>query len=197
MLLAATCVAGRDAEAADALLATAPFSGDERERAIRLLRTAQRCLRRDDPVATSAMLFRGAVAETLYETRFPQSAAARTPPAGAAPFFQPAHVASHENEALLTSHFQIAQCAGPAQPELVRAMLATEPNSDAERTALTALYPAFGACVPAGTQLTLDTGAIRGMLAEALYRWSVVQRDGPTSAWAAPAAPPASANPTG
>ena len=38
---------------------------------------------------------------------------------------------------------------------------------------------------------------IRAMLAEALYRWSVVQRDGPTSAWAAPAAPPASANPTG
>jgi hypothetical protein len=26
------------------------------------------------------------------------------------------------------------------------------------------------------------------MLAESLYRWSVVQRDGPTSPWAAPAA---------
>jgi hypothetical protein len=196
VLRAAACVAGRDAEAADALLATAPFSGDERERATRLIRSAQRCLRSDNPVATSAMTFRGAIAETLYETRFPQSAAARSPAAGAAPFFQAANVSGQENAALITSHFQVAQCAAPAQPDLVRALLATDPGTPGERTALEALYPAFGACVPAGTQLSLDPGAIRGMLAEGLYRWSVVQRDGPTSAWAAPATP-APANPGG
>jgi hypothetical protein len=77
----------------------------------------------------------------------------------------------------------------PAQPNLVRALLATEPGTDAERTALTALHPALGSCVPAGTQLRVDPGGIRATLAEALYRWSVVQRDGPTSAWAAPPAP--------
>ena len=53
-------------------------------------------------------------------------------------------------------------------------------------TALTALYPGFGACVPTGTQLKVDRGGVRAMLAESLYRWSVVQRDGPTSPWAAP-----------
>src|SRR5215217_6591585 len=42
VLRAAACVAGRDAAAADALLATSPFSADERERAVRLLRVAQR-----------------------------------------------------------------------------------------------------------------------------------------------------------
>ena len=197
VLRAAACVASRDAEAADALLATSPFSGDERERAVRMIRSAQRCLRSDNPVSTSAMTFRGAVAETLYETRFAQPATARSPAAGAAPFFQAANVAGHENAALITSHFELAQCAAPAQPDLVRALLATDPGTPAESSALEALYPAFRACVPNGTQLSLDRGAIRGMLAEAVYRWSVVQRDGPTSAWAAPATPPPAANPAG
>jgi hypothetical protein len=60
-------------------------------------------------------------------------------------------------------------------------------------TALTALYPSFGACVPAGTQLRVDRGGVRATLSEALYRWSVVQRDGATSPWAAPAAAAAAA----
>ena len=197
VLGAAACVTGRDTEAADALLATAPFSRDERERAVRMIRSAQRCLRSDNPISTSAMMFRGGVAETLYETRFAQPATALTPAAGASPFFQAANVAGHENEALLTSHYQLAQCSAPAQPALVRALLATEPGSAEERTALEALYPAFRTCLPEGTQLSLDPGAIRGMLAEGLYRWSVVQRDGPTSAWAAPATTPPAANPAG
>ncbi len=194
VLRAAACVAGRNASDVDALLVTSPFTADEREKAVRLLRTAERCLRLRSPIATSAMVFRGAVAETLYETRFPQAPAARSPAAAAAPFFRPADVAGNENAALLTTHFELGQCVAPAQPDLVRALLATEPGTDAERTALTALHPALGSCVPAGTQLRVDPGGIRATLAEALYRWSVVQRDGPTSAWAAPPAP---ATPTG
>ena len=193
VLRAAACVAGRNASDVDALLATSPFSADERERAVRLLRVAERCLRLRSPIATSAMMFRGAVAETLYETRFAQAPAARSPAAAAAPFFRPAEVAGRNNAAMLTSHFELGQCAAPAQPNLVRALLATEPSTPEERTALTALYPALGACVPTGTQLTVDPGGIRATLAEALYRWSVVQRDGPTSAWAAPPAPAAPA----
>ena len=79
-------------------------------------------------------------------------------------------------------------------------MLAAEPGSEAEMTALTALFPVFGACRPSGSpQLRMDRGAIRAILAESLYRWSVVQRDGPNSAWAAPAvaAPAAPARPGG
>lgn len=197
VLRAAACATGRDTEAADGLLSTAPFSGDERERAVRMLRAAQRCTHSANPIATSALMFRGAVAETLYEARFSQPATARAPAAAAAPYFQAANLAGNANAALLTSHYEVAQCAGPAQPGLVRALLATDPGSAEERTALEALYPAFGACVPAGTQLSLDPGAIRGMLAEVLYRWSVVQRDGPTSALAAPSTPPAAPNPGG
>ena len=189
VLRAAACVAGRNASDVDALLATSPFTADEREKSVRLLRAAERCLRLRSPIATSAMVFRGAAAETLYETRFALPPSARSPAAAAAPFFRPADVAGNANAALLTTHFELAQCVAPAQPTLVRALLATEPGTDAERTALTALHPALGACVPAGTQLRIDPGAIRATLAEALYRWSVVQRDGPTSAWAAPPAP--------
>ena len=188
VLRAAACVAGRNAADADALLVTSPFTNEEREQAIRLLRAAQRCLRAPNPVATSAMVFRGAIAETLYETRFAQPPAVRTPPAAAAAFLRAADLAGRDNAALLTAHFDIALCAAPAQPDLVRALLATEPGTDAERTALTALYPAFGSCVPAGTQLSVDPGGIRATLAEALYRWSVVQRDGAASPFAAPAA---------
>src|SRR5918993_1715064 len=43
VLRAAACVAGRNAADVDALLATAPFSADEREKAVRLLRVAERC----------------------------------------------------------------------------------------------------------------------------------------------------------
>jgi len=187
VLRAAVCVAGRDSGAADALLATAPYSNDERTRAVQLLRTAERCLRLRSPIATSALLFRGAIAETLYETRFAQPAAARTPAALASPFFRAADVTGRDDAALLATSFDLAQCAAPRQPDLVRALLATEPGSEAETAALTALYPGFGACVPTGTQLRVDRGGVRAMLAESLYRWSVVQRDGPTSPWAAPA----------
>ena len=68
-------------------------------------------------------------------------------------------------------------------------MLATDPRTPEETAALTALHPDFQACVPRGTtQLSYDPRFMRGFLAEALYRWSVVQRDGPTSPLAAPAA---------
>jgi hypothetical protein len=185
VLRAAVCVVGRDATAANALLATAPYSSSERDKAMRLLRAAERCLRLRAPLATSALLFRGAVAESLYETSFAQPAAARTPPAAAAAFFRASAAASREDAAMVSTFFDLAQCAAPREPGLVRALLATEPASDAESAALTALYPTFGQCVPAGTQLSIDRGGMRAMLAESLHRWSVVQRDGPTSPWAA------------
>jgi hypothetical protein len=188
VLRAAACAADRDSGAADTLLATAPYSSAEREQAVRLLRSAERCLRLRSPIATSALLFRGAIAETLYETRFAQPVAARDPAAAATSFFRAADVAGREDAALLATSFELAHCTAPRHPDLIRALLATEPGTEAETAALSALYPSFGACVPAGTQLRVDRGGIRAMLAESLYRWSVVQRDGATSPWAAPAA---------
>ena len=185
VLRAAACVIGHDATAGDTLLAATPYSGDERDKAVRLLRTAERCLRLRSPLATSAPILRGAVAEALYETRFAEPVAARAPGVGSAAFVRAAAVSGRDDVAMLTTWAELAQCTVPQQPALVRALLATEASSDGESTALSALYPAFGQCVPRGTQLQIDRGAIRALLAESLYRWSVVQRDGPTSPWAA------------
>ena len=189
LLRAAVCVVGHEAEGARALLATTPFSPEERDHAARLLRAAERCLRLRSQLATSALMFRGAVAEALYESAFALPPAARNPAAAAAAYYQSATLTARADAPQLTTHFELAQCAAPGHGDLVRALLATEPGTDAEMAALTALYPVFASCVRAGTQLRVDRGVIRAFVAEALYRWSVVQRDGPTSPLAAPAAP--------
>ncbi len=189
VLRAAACAVGRDANPAAALLATVPRSTEERSQAAPLLRAAQRCLRLREPIATSATHARGAFAEALYEAQFATPAAARTPAAGAAPLPRPADPADQMTVALAPM-YGLADCSTPRHPDLVRAVLATEPRTAEETTALAALHPDFQACVPRGTaQLSYDPRFMRGFLAEALYRWSVVQRDGPTSPMAAPAAP--------
>jgi|GEM_PF-3931122 len=65
VLRAAACVVARDANAGNALLATAPFSAEERTQAGTLARAAQRCLRLTAPIATTSYSFRGAVAEAI------------------------------------------------------------------------------------------------------------------------------------
>jgi len=196
VLRAAACAIGRDANPAMAMLATVPRSSEERSQAAALLRTAQRCLRLREPIATSATGARAAFAEALYETQFATPAAARTPAVGARPLPRPADAADQMTVALAPM-YGLADCSTPRHPDLVRAVLATEPRTPEEATALAALHPDFQACVPAGTtQLTYDPRFIRGFLAEALYRWSVVQRDGPGSPMAAAPAAPA-ATPSG
>jgi hypothetical protein len=190
VLRAAVCAVGRDANAGTALLATIPFSAEERTQAGALARAAQRCLRLSAPIATTNYSFRGAVAEAVYESRFPTPVAARSPALGTAPLPRPAPGTDPQAVEILAPMFALVDCATPAYPDLVRALLATEPRSPEEAAALTAFNPAFIACVPAGTQLRIDPRVMRNFFAEALYRWSVVQRDGPTSPWAAAAAAP-------
>ena len=194
ILRAAACAVGRDAAPGNALLATVPRSTEERTQAVALLRAAQRCLRLREQIATSALAARGAVAEALYEAQFAAAMAARTPPLGVAPLPRPA-ASGDEFVAILAPMYALVDCATPRQPDLVRALLATAPGTAEEASALTALNPAFIACVPRGTQLSIDPRIMRSFFAEALYRWSVVQRDGPTASWAAPAAAPAPTGP--
>lgn len=193
VMRAVECIVARDTPSAEALLATQPYSSEERDKAVRLLRAASRCAHSNAQFSTSALVLRGAVAETFYESRFQQPPAARTPPAGVAPLLHASDISGREDAAFLTSSFELAQCTAPQHPDQVRALLATELGSDAEVTALNALGAAFTACVPRGTQLRVDRGGIRAILAETLYRWSVVQRDGPTSPLAAAPAATATA----
>ena len=184
MLRAAACLVGRDAAAAAALLATGPYSRDERQEAVRTLRAAERCLRLRDGLATSPLLLRGALAESLYEAQFAQPPAAREPAAAATALLDGAAAAEHADVA---PAFSLAHCAAAQQPALVRGLLAADPESAAEGQALQALNPVFSQCVTAGTRVNIDRGSIRALLAESLYRWAVVQRDGASSPWAAAA----------
>jgi hypothetical protein len=191
VLRAAVCVVGREADPSHALLLTIPFSPEERTQAATLARAAQRCLRLPAPIATTNYSFRGAVAEAVYESRFATPAPARAPALGAAPLPRPAPGTDAHTVEVLAPMYGLVDCATPGHPDLVRALLATEPRSPQETTALAAFTPIFVTCVPAGTQLRIDPRVMRNFFAEALYRWSVVQRDGPASPWAATAAPSA------
>jgi len=192
LVAAAACLIGRNQAAGDPLFATAPFSSQERQVAVRLIGDMQRCGRRA-PISTSAALVRSAIAEAALEARFPGPQAAHSPAVDAAPLFRQDLATAVPNAAEFAPGYALAECTARQHPELIRALLATEPASAEAGAAFTALNPAFVACVTPGTRLNVDGRMIRGMLAEALYRWSVVQRDGQASAWAAaaPAAPAA------
>lgn len=194
---AAACLVGRNPAAADPLFATAPFSPAERQLATRLLAGMQRCLNRP-PMTSSVPLIRGALAEATLEARFPATPAARTPPLAAAPFFRPDQATAIPNPANLAPAYALAECTIRQHPELARALLATEPASAAASAAFAALNPTLNACAARGARLNVEARMLRGLLAETLLRWSVVQRDGPASPWAAaPApAPPAAVPPS-
>jgi len=131
-----------------------------------------------------------------YENRFATPPAARSPALAAKPLPRPAAGTEAQTVEILAPMYALVDCATPAHVDLVRALLATEPRSPEETTALAAFTPIFIGCVPAGTQLRIDPRVMRNFFAEALYRWSVVQRDGPASLWAdATPAPPAAAAP--
>jgi hypothetical protein len=185
---AATCVIGRNVAAGDALFATVPFTAGERQQAVRLLNDLKRCAHRPG-MTSSAVLIRGALAEAAVEARFATPQAARSPEVALAPLLRVDLATTIHDAASLAPAYALAECTARQHPELVRALLATEPAGDAAGAAFTALNPAFRACVTPGAQLNVDARTLRGLLAENLYRWSVVQRDGPASPWAAAPAP--------
>jgi len=181
------CLAGRDAAAFSRLLATPPYSAAERREAVRLLPLIQRCTRSESALTTSGTALRGAAAEDLYERQFASAPAARTPALAPAPFLRPNEARAPAEIAPLAPTYALAECTSAQRQELVRAYLATDPSSEAEQAAFRALQPGLIACAPPGSsrQLGVDGPTLRGILAETLYRWSAVQRDGPSSPFAA------------
>ena len=178
---------GRDAAAFDRLLATTHFSNEERREATRLLPLIQRCRRSADGLSASAIMLRGTAAELLYRRQFTTPVTPRTPAIGMAPLLRPERARQPSEATQLAPTYAIMECTAATRQDLVLAYLATEASSDAEQTAFRAMQPAMIACVPQGgvRQLAVDGPSMRRILAESLYRWSSVQRDGPTSPFAA------------
>ena len=183
VIAAAACMVGHNQAAGDALLATVPYSAAERAQAVRLLGEMRRCTHGPQIVSTPEVI-RGAFAEAGVETVFATPPAARSPALAASPLTRPTEVEA-AYLAAISPMYQLADCATPREPALARAVLATAPGSAEEGTAVAALYPTFQACVAPGSSLRIDHRIMRRLFAEALYRWSLVQRDGPASPFAA------------
>lgn len=185
------CQLAADAASLEPLLATAPYSSEEAAQAARILPLVQRCIGARAAFTTPPPAVRGAVAEALVKSRFATPQPARSPELGVAPLLRVEAATTRPDAATLMPAYGMAQCTAARHAEPVRALLASDPGTPAEAAAFAALNPAFGRCAVGGGPITVDGRTLRGILAESLYRWSIVQRDGPASPWAAPAAAPA------
>jgi hypothetical protein len=177
VLRAAACVAGSASATGAAVLASTPQSPGERRATLAFLREGERCLHLARRLVTSIAILRGAAAESLYEAQFAAPVVARTPAIAAAPMPRPAGAPAYVNA--------LAECVAATRQDLVRALLSSDPATPAEETALQAFSPIFESCATPGIRMEIGSRELRGQLAEALYRWSVVQRDGPNSPLAA------------
>ena len=190
---AVQCLAHRDVNAFATLLRTAPFSMDERREVQRLMPLLQRCREGggDEPFSASVPQLRAAVAAYLNARDFATLPAARTPALAPAPLLQMAQARNPAEVQPLAATYALFDCLTAAHPDLVRAYLATALASPEEQAAFRALTPGLSACLPPGgsRQLALGGAALRGVLAEMLYRWSAVQRDGPASPFVTAPAP--------
>jgi hypothetical protein len=68
----------------------------------------------------------------------------------------------------------VAECVVRAEPQKSFAVFGTRLGSEEERTALTALLPAVGRCVPAHRAVDMELASLRALLGEAAYRVSVI-----------------------
>ena len=173
----------------DALLASAPYSAQEAAAAAALMPLLRAC-NSNRAFSTPVAAVRGTVAETLLKARFAAPQAARSPAAAARPLLDVAAATTRPDAATLVTSYGMADCMGATQGEQVRALLATEPGTPAEAAFFnTTLGPLLGRCAATAGgsgQISVDARTLRGILAEAHYRWSVVQRDGAASPLARP-----------
>lgn len=189
LIRAVGCQLSANAGPLEALLATAPYSAQEAAAGEALMPQLRQC-NSNRAFTTPVAAVRGAVAEAMLKARFAAPQAARSPAAAVKPLLDVAAATTRPDAASLVTSYGMADCMGATQGEQVRALLATDPGTPAEATMFnTTLGPLLGRCAATagGTgQISVDGRTLRGILAEALYRWSVVQRDGAASPLARP-----------
>jgi hypothetical protein len=189
LIRAVGCQLSADPAPLEALLATAPYSAQEAAAGEALMPHLRSC-NSNHAFSTPVAAVRGAVAEAMVKARFATPQAAHSPAVGVKPLLDVAAATTRPDAASLVTSYGMADCMGATQSEPVRALLATDPGTPAEATMFnTTLGPLLGRCAATagGTgQISVDGRTLRGILAESLYRWSVVQRDGATSPWARP-----------
>jgi hypothetical protein len=187
VLAGITCLNARSATSFAFLLSTPPYSAAERREATQLMPLMQRCTGDNSSLSTNATQLRGLAAEDLYERQFTAAQAPHNPPIPVAPLLRPSAARAPSEVTPLAPSYALGDCLTAAHPDQVRTYLAAPATGDAEQTAFRALTGGLAACIPAGAprRIGVDGPTFRGILAEDLYRWSVVQRDGASSPFAA------------
>jgi|GEM_PF-5682756 len=162
------CVAGQRTQEALDILRAETGSREESERLGRLLRDRKTSCSHDFDLILPAPLFRGAIAEGLYDRRVPmppELAWAPIPKGSPVPTF---------------SH--IARCYLPGNEARVAQLVEkTKPGSREEARAMAAIMPGFRACLPAAVRnRPFNITQVRLRLAEALLRMSPPRPAGET-----------------
>lgn len=152
----AKCAAKRTPAGAEALLAM-DFRTPEYGAALRQYVRGHNYCGPNTKLKFNGLLFAGGLAETLLD-KTPNVAARLAPVSGAAPA-----VARTELEA-------VGLCLSRRAPNEVVALLATDPTSEAERVALSAITPQLSGCLAKGQQARFNRPGLRALIATAAYR---------------------------
>lgn len=174
----AACVAKRAPTRIDSLLSTAPGSPKEASILSSFQSRLDWCVPGDDSIGFPWSLLRGALVEALYKERFPQPlpAAAAVPASVLAAWTAP-HLTSGGTVELEYFH-GVARCVVARDPRRVEKLLTTIPMSSDEALALRPIRPALPGCIDSGIAFTASRESLRGLLAEALLRYRLDQRQG-------------------
>lgn len=150
------CYVEQQPALAQRLVDAPPGSEEQAAVAKDLERAKVKCGYPGDDLKAPPMLFAGAVAEHLLETRLANRPLALAPE-GAGP------LPRNGTEAL-------GQCVARRNPENVRALLATTPTGPDEGVAARRIVPDLSPCVMEGTTLRLNKVSMRSLLAIGLHR---------------------------
>jgi len=153
------CVAGRQENAAAALLAADPATSDYRSGMRRLAQSNWGCLG-SGTLNFNEALFAGGLAEALLRRgNANTNLMART-----------AHDPGRPALAVRNEAELMSICTVRAAPSQVEALLASEVASPEEAAAVRALMPQIGQCLSAGVNMRLNRPALRAALALATHR---------------------------
>lgn len=108
-------------------------------------------------------LYRGMIAEALISARYEHAAIAALPLQR--DYTSPWAAVSGRNAAVE----EMGVCMAATNPDGIKAVLATHPESSEELAALRSLSPSMGPCLIANAKLTANRQSLRAALAEALY----------------------------
>jgi hypothetical protein len=130
-----------------------------------LLNRPMNALVEGEQIAFPPPILRGMLAEALVEKDRPEFARLPALPIQKT-YMRAWYPASFRNAAVN----EMATCVTDTNPAGVIALLDSEPYTDSENSAFSALIPFMGPCLSAGTKLSGEREPLRAALAEALYQ---------------------------